>query len=907
MPATRINSDEIGLVEAKDGAPLEQGQMFGKIVDCDSFQDAQKFFDNGGQRGKQLFILPEGTYYINTELFSIRQEKIVQIGPDDIGLVIANDGQSLQRGQTLGKTVECKSFQDAQAFLKNGGQRGKQLSFLTAGKYRIHPDLFTVITPANAAEYGMKPEDLRVTTIDDDKIGLVTTYDGKALEKGEIAGAVIPGHENFKNGQKFIDGGGQQGLQEEILPAGRWNLNPWFVKVEPVPFTEVPNGHVGVIKSYIGEKPEGDDKLVKPGYKGIWKTPLLPGKYPINTRAQDVVLVPTSELVLKWSKSPEEKESHIYKSFPAVKIHDKNGFTFEVEVTQIIRVEEEDAPAMLGNVASTNKAIDELIDERLEATVRNYFLNAAQEYEALDFQENRGDIQGDAKAYVKEALKAFKIQSLETLIGEIYLPDQLTCPTKLSKIAELEINQFSVQTDVEKKRQEFTLEAERAKSAVDIAKEQNKADIAQIQREEQRKQLEEERWHKREDLELQKETEKALIEQRHQQAALEAQAKKEMEQVHIDAERQRQEIEAQHQQTLSRVNTERMNMIEKLGRELYAELEKLDASKDVEIARAQALVQAALTAQSNELQKVTALADALGNIKLPDTYIGSDGNQAFGGLGSPIGLLIAQLSGLLGGQTNPNLPNLSSLGQSNPNPQPGHSEPPQFNPNQLIASLNPQAPSNQVIEPRFPVVLLLDTSSSMSGERINYLNAGIAAFKKEVEQEPKVAQHLDLAITTFNSNGRTVQEFVPIHQFLLPQLSAEGETAMGKGIELALNEVESRKISYENNNIQYRKPWLFLIIGSPPTDDWQNAAQRIRQTVQANQLNFFVVAVQGADLISLRQVAPPHTPPVMLNGLRFRELFYWLANALKEVSSSQVGSGVKLPPITEWARVNELE
>ncbi|NEO33168.1 MAG: VWA domain-containing protein [Symploca sp. SIO3C6] len=903
VPATRINSDEIGLVEAKDGAPLEQTQMFGEIVDCDSFQDAQKFFDNGGHRGKQLLILPEGTYYINTELFSIRQEKIVQIGPDDLGLVIANDGQSLQREQTLGKTVECKNFQDAQAFLENGGQKGKQLSFLTAGKYRIHADLFTIITPANATEYDMKPEDLRVTTIDDDKIGLVTTYDGKALGKGEIAGSVIPGHENFKNGQKFIDCGGQQGLQEEILPAGNWNLNPWFVKVEQVPITEVPNGHVGVIKSYIGAKPEGYNQLVEPGYKGIWKKPLLPGKYPINTRAQDVVLVPTSELVLKWSKSSDYKESHVYKSSPAVQVHDKNGFSFEVEVTQIIQVKEEDAPAMLGHVASTKKAIDELIDERLEPTVRSYFLNAAQEYEALDFQEDRGEIQKQAAGYIKKELEAFKVQALQTLMGEIYLPDELTKNPRDSKIAQLEIETIKRQTIVANERQQLTLATEKANSAIDIAKEENKAKIAQIQREGERKQFEENRRQKREDLELQKETQEALIEQRSQQAALETQVNKERKQVDIDAERQRKEIEAQYQQALSRVNTEQMNMIEKLGHELYAELAKLDASKDVEIARAQALMQAAMTTQSNDVEKMKVLSKALGDMKLP-MFMGSD---SFSGLGSPIGFLITQLSGLLGGQSNPNLLNQFGLGQSNPNPQPSHSEPPQCNSNQLIASVNPQDRSNQVIEPRIPVMLLLDTSSSMSGERINYLNAGIAAFKREVEEDPKVAQYLDLAITTFNSNGRTIQEFVPIHQFLLPQLSAEGETAMGKGIELALNAVENRKISYEKNNIQYRTPWLFLIIGSPPTDNWQKGAQRIRQTVQAHQLEFFVVAVQGADMIRLRQVALPQTPPVMLNGLKFRELFHWLANALKAVSSSQVGSGVKLPPITEWARVDGLK
>ncbi|MDE5088973.1 MAG: hypothetical protein O4805_18345, partial [Trichodesmium sp. St16_bin2-tuft] len=252
VPLTSICSGEIGLVEAKYGKPLEQGKNFAKKVDCNNFQDAQAFFDNGGQAGKQLAILEPGTYYINPEVFTIRTVPIIRIPQGEIGLVIANEGTSTSDEQTLGRAIECENFQDAEAFLKNGGQKGKQLAILTAGDYKINTNFFTVITTANARKHNENPEKLKVYKIDKDKIGILTTTVGKTLSEGKIAGPIIEGHDNYQNAQKFLKSGGYKGLQEEVLQEGDWNLNPWFVEVEQVPLTIIEQEEVGVVISFVG-------------------------------------------------------------------------------------------------------------------------------------------------------------------------------------------------------------------------------------------------------------------------------------------------------------------------------------------------------------------------------------------------------------------------------------------------------------------------------------------------------------------------------------------------------------------------------------------------------------------------------------------------------------------------------
>jgi uncharacterized membrane protein YqiK len=53
--------------------------------------------------------------------------------------------------------------------------------------------------------------------------------DGEPLDKGEIAGISVPGHKNYQDPMAFINAGGMKGLQEDVILAGTYYLNPWFV------------------------------------------------------------------------------------------------------------------------------------------------------------------------------------------------------------------------------------------------------------------------------------------------------------------------------------------------------------------------------------------------------------------------------------------------------------------------------------------------------------------------------------------------------------------------------------------------------------------------------------------------------------------------------------------------------
>lgn len=410
-----------------------------------------------GEAGYQADLLAPGLHFGYWPWqYRIIKVPVTVVSQGEIALVLAADGAAIPSERILGQLVASDNFQDARKFLANGGEKGRQLGILTAGTYRINTALFTVITSATAQEHGMMPEQLLLQRVEPDMVGIVTALDGQPIEASEIAGPVIAEHDNFQNAQAFLAGGGRRGLQEQILLSGTWNLNPWFVQVEQVPMVQIPIGYVGVVISFVGmahedvsgvEFKHGD--LVNTGHKGVWVTPLYPGKHPINTRIMRVELVPTTNIVLNWAS---RTESHNYDAkLSSITVRSQDGFGFNLDVAQIIHVGALDAPKVISRVGS----MQNLVDHVLQPIVGNYFRNSAQDFTVLDFLSARSRRQLDAAAHIRAALAAYDVQAIDTLIGDINPPAELMTTQTDRKIAEEQRKTYEVQEAAQKQRQQL--------------------------------------------------------------------------------------------------------------------------------------------------------------------------------------------------------------------------------------------------------------------------------------------------------------------------------------------------------------------------------------------------------------------------------------------------------------------
>lgn len=217
VPFTVIPEGKIGLVLSKDGAEIPTGRILARRVACDNFQDAEKFLENGGQRGRQTAYITAGSYRINIFLFEVAITDQVKIGENRVGIVTTLDGEPIPAGQIAGKDVPGhNNFQDFDTFLSNGGNRGLQPQVMLAGSYYINP-------------WAVQIEERVMTEVPIGHVGVVISYIGE--DGKDVTG------ESFKHGNIVTKG--YRGVWMEALGPGKYPINIYTMKVELVPTTNL--------------------------------------------------------------------------------------------------------------------------------------------------------------------------------------------------------------------------------------------------------------------------------------------------------------------------------------------------------------------------------------------------------------------------------------------------------------------------------------------------------------------------------------------------------------------------------------------------------------------------------------------------------------------------------------------
>jgi len=426
-----------------------------------------------GEAGIQADTLAPGLHWwLWPWQYATTLQRFVVLPEGSIGIVEARDGAPIAVGRVLGKRVSCDSYQNARAFLANGGERGPQLAVIPPGSYRINTALF-VIKPCPAIE------------IPSDRIGLVETMEGTPLStsSGDIAGPVIEGHTSFQDAQAFVDHHGRKGLQEEVLLPGRYFINPKFAQVEVVDMTIVPIAHVGVVISYVGT--HGEDvtgvefkhgNMVLKGQRGVWVEPLDPGKYPINPRTTNIEMVPTANVVLNWATGKTEAHK-LDERLSSITVRSQDGFTFNLDVSQIIHIPRNAAPKVIARFGS----MANLVTQVLEPTIGNYFRNAAQKSDVIDFLKERVNRQSEARQAITTALTEYDVGAVDTLIGDIVPPEALMKTLTDRKLAEQERVTYGTQKQAQEVRKELAQAQAQADTQPQVVNAERQVEIASFE------------------------------------------------------------------------------------------------------------------------------------------------------------------------------------------------------------------------------------------------------------------------------------------------------------------------------------------------------------------------------------------------------------------------------------------
>lgn len=493
-----------------------------------------------GEAGFQAEILRGGLHWGWVPWqYRVHRQPLVTIPQGKLGYLYARDGVPLPPSQTLARSVRCKDFQDARAFLEHAGQRGRQRSILREGVYAVNLALFVVITEQQVLAGPLDGDQERIegwrrallevkgfdpvvigraaSRRDDDDdgpgsagdlVGVVTVHDGPAIDSSEIIAPEVRGpdaehgHDCFQDPEQFLLLGGHRGKQLQVLTDGTYFVNRWFATVELRPKTVIPIGYVGVVVSYhgvVGEDVTGArfryGEQVDPGHRGVWNRALPPGKYPLNPYAMTVEHVPTVNFVLRWVTGMTE--AHEYdKDLRSIELITADGYEPTLPLSLVLHIDYQKAPRVVQRFGDVKRLISQTLDPILSA----YFRDVAQTTNMLDLLTRREEIQRRATEELGRRFQDYDINCIAVLIGRPESKgarggedpiDRLYEQLRLRRLADEQIETYSKQEVAARKQRELNeAQAAAAKQTeltqtsidVQVAANRGEAELAEARR-----------------------------------------------------------------------------------------------------------------------------------------------------------------------------------------------------------------------------------------------------------------------------------------------------------------------------------------------------------------------------------------------------------------------------------------
>lgn len=392
-----VGSREVGIVTKNFfGGQLKEGRILA----------------TGGEVGIQAEVLTPGLHFGYWPfIFSVKDEPLTDVPAGQIALLEASDGLALADGQLFAPEWPKDKIQnmlDAKYFLTDGGgHRGRQISVLTPGLYRLNTFLFKIkLVPQTEVGAG---EVAVLTTNYGTRPAVSTTPEAAAAVSG-TGGGLPP----------TLAKEGEMGVQGEPLAPGKYAINTEATTVTL-----------------------------------LWTTPMVAhyaagqsGNYRYDAQKDEAVLQQQSS-----SKSQSVADSLEER---AITVRTSDGFTFPVDV----RVEYQIEPRNAARVVAVLKD-DEGVQFRnaLNSAVRAIFRNNAEKVKALDYVNSRSQQETQSLHMLKDEMNRFGVTISAVRIGNVGDEESLGALLKTQterELAKQELLTFAEQQKTAEQKKELS-------------------------------------------------------------------------------------------------------------------------------------------------------------------------------------------------------------------------------------------------------------------------------------------------------------------------------------------------------------------------------------------------------------------------------------------------------------------
>lgn len=185
---------------------------------------------------------------------------------------------------------------------------------------------------------------------------------------------------------------------------------------------------------------------------------------------------------------------------------------------------------------------------------------------------------------------------------------------------------------------------------------------------------------------------------------------------------------------------------------------------------------------------------------------------------------------------------------------------------------------------RLPVYLLLDTSGSMYGEPIEAVKNGVQTLVSTLRSDPYALETAYISVITFDSRAQQVTPLTELSNFKLPNIEANGCTALGEALALLAQKIDTEVTKTVADTKGDWRPLIFIMTDGEPTDNLSQGLAEFKKRKCG--MVVACAAGQGANTNVLKQITENVVQLDTADHATIKAFFKWVSASISTSSKS---------------------